>query len=160
MRAVQNAHLTLLVGGDIGHHDAVDTGLLEGQLLLQPCGTFDVPHAEDLAHIGQRVGIAVGLVKAGNLSGIADAAGHDAVNQSGAEGALLVDVCLEFGFQTPLVNVLIDALQQLLAVVVDELTGQDHQTALTGLPTLIQHLSQLAGEGGGGLVSQLAGGVL
>ena len=95
--------------------------------------------------------------QSGYFGGITDAAGHDAVNQRTAEGALFVDVSTEVFAQTPLVDILVDALLQFLAVVVDQLTGQDQQAALAGVVTLQQHLSHLAGEGCGGHIFQLAG---
>ena len=55
---------------------------------------------------------------------------------------------------------LVDAPQQFLAVVVDELAGQDHKAILSGLPACVQHLGQLAWEGYAGLVAELAGGVI
>ena len=60
----------------------------------------------------------------------------------------------------PLVDILTHALLQFLAVVVDQLAGEDDKPALTGLKTLIQHLSQLTGERAGRLVSQFAGRII
>ena len=160
MGAVEDANLALFVGGHVRHHRAVQTGGLEGQLLLQPCRAFDVPNAEDLAHIQQGVGIAVLLLQTGNLLRVTDAAGNNPVHQRGAEGAVLIDVLAEVLAESPLVNVLVHTAQQLLAVVVDQLAGEDHQSGAACVKALQQNLSQLAGEGAGRSVCKLAGGVV
>ncbi len=51
-------------------------------------------------------------------------------------------------------------LEQLLAVVVDQLAGQHDDALLACLVAVVQHLGQLAGEAGCGHVLQLAGGVV
>ena len=159
VRAVEDAHLALFVRGDVRHDDAVEAGRLEGQLVLEPRRAFDVPDAEYLAHVDQLVVVAVFLVHLGRLCRVLDAAGHDAVDQRGAERALAAP-SLEVRFQTPLLDVLADALLQFLAVVVDQLAGQDDQRLFAGLPARIQHLGQLGREGGRGAVILLAGGIV
>ena len=146
VRAVEDAHLALLVGGDVRHHHDVHAGPLEGQPVLQAVRALDDPHAEHLAHVGQRVLVAVGGVQALDLLGVADAAGHDAVHQRGAEGVLLIDPLAEVLGQLPVVDVLVDALLQLLAVVVDQLAGEDHQAGFAGGEALVQHAGQLRRE--------------
>ena len=160
--AVQDADLALLVRAHVGGHKdmALETGLAEGQHIVQLGVPLDDPDAKDLADIKQRVSVAVLFLQLGNLLRVADAAGDDAVDQRAAEGAVLVDILLEAVLKAPLLDVLVDALEQLLAVVVDQLAGEHDDALLAGLITVVQHLSQLAGEAGCGNILQLAGGVV
>ena len=162
VRAVQDADLALLVRAHVGGHKdaALKTGLAEGQHVVQLGITLDDPDAKDLADVQQGVSVAVLLLKLGDLLRVTDAARNDAVNQRTAEGAVLIDVLPEAVVQAPLVNVLVDALEQLLAVVVDQLAGQHDDALLACLVAVVQHLGQLAGEAGCGHVLQLAGGVV
>ena len=95
-----------------------------------------------------------------HLCCIADPAGDDPVDQRGAERAVLVDIFPEVVAKSPLVNILVDALQELFAVVVDQLAGEDHEASLARLESLVKDLSELAGEGVRGLVLELAGGII
>ena len=160
--AVQDADLALLVGSHVGSNEdvGIQTSLVEGQHIVELGITLDDPQTKDLTHVQQGVGIAVLLLQCGDLLGITDPAGNDAVNQRAAEGAGLVDILAETILQAPLVDVLIDALQQFLAVVVDQLAGQHDDTLLACLVTGIQDLGQLAGEGGTGLVRERTGGIV
>ena len=107
------------------------------------------PDAEHFAHVRQRVFIAVRLVQAFDLFGVADAAWHNAVHQGGAENVLAVDPGAEFIGQLPVVDVLVDALEQFLAVVVDQLAGEHHDAGLAGGEALVEHAGQLGGEADG-----------
>ena len=160
--AVQDTYLALLVRAHIGGNEDVilEASLAEGQNVVQLGVTLDDPDAKDLADIQQRVSIAVLGFQFSNFLRVADAAGNDAVDQRAAEGAVLVDVLLEAVLQAPLLDVLVDTLQQFLAVVVDQLAGQHDDALLACLIAVIQHLGQLAGEAGCGNVLQLAGGVV
>ena len=132
----------------------VDAGLLERQLVLQTCGALDDPHAEHFAHVQSGIVVAVGLFQSGQLLRVTDAARNDAIHQSGAEGVGGVHPVDEGGLQIPILGVVVAALLQLLAVVVDQLAAQDDQTligsAVEGLVTLEQHAGQLCGEAVGG----------
>ena len=147
---IQDADLALLVGGNIRHDHDVDTGLLERQLVLQTCRALDDPHAEDFADIQHLIVVAVGLFHGSQLLGVADAARNDAVHQSGAEGVGVVHPVDELSFQIPVLGVVVAALLQLFAVVVDQLAAQDDQTLVRGtvecLVALVQHTGQLCGE--------------
>ena len=151
--AVQDADLALLVGGDVGHHHDVDAGFLERQLVLQPGRALDDPDAEDFADVQHLIVVAVGLLNGGHLLRVADAAGDDAVHQGGAEGVGVVHPVDEGRLQAPVGGVVVAALLQLLAVVVDQLAGEDDQAlvgcAVKSLVALVQHAGQLGGEAGG-----------
>ena len=154
MGAVQDADLALLIGGDVGHHHDVDAGLLERELVLQPGRALDDPDAEHFAHVQHLVVVAVGLLDGGHLLGVADAAGDDAVHQGGAEGVGVVHPVDESLLQAPVGGVVVAALLQLFAVVVDQLAGEDDK-ALAGvaaerLVPLVEHAGQLGGEAVGG----------
>ena len=159
MSAVEDANLALLIGGHVGGNEyiALDAGLAEGQHIVELLVAFDDPNTEYFANVQQGIGVAVLSFQLGNFLGITDAAGNDAVYQAAAEGALLVDISAELCAQAPLLNVLVDALLQFLAVVVDQLAGEHDHAGLAGLEALVQHLGQLAGEGGAGNIAQLAG---
>ena len=158
--AVQDADLTLLVGGDVRHDHHVDAGLLERELVLQPGRAFDDPHAEHFAHVQHLVMVAIGLFQSGQLLCIADAARNDAVHQGGAEGVGVVHPVDKALLQAPISSVAVAALLQLLAVVVDQLAGQDHQALVRStverLVALKQHAGQLCGEAVGGHLVKLA----
>ena len=96
----------------------------------------------------------------GNFLRVTDTARNNAVYQRAAEGAVLVDVLLEAVLKAPLLDVLVDALEQLLAVVVNQLAGQHNDALLACLVAVVQHLGQLAGEAGCGDILQLAGRVI
>jgi hypothetical protein len=151
---VQDADLALLVGGDIGHDHDVDAGLLERQLVLQTCGALDDPDAEHFADVQHGIMVAVGLFQRSQLLRVTDAARDDAVHQGGAEGIGVVHPVDEGSVQVPVLGVVVAALLQLLAVVVDQLAAQDHQalvgSAVEGLVALIQHTGQLCREAVGG----------
>ena len=157
---VQDADLALLVGGNIGHDHDVDAGLLERQLVLQTCGALDDPDAEDFADVQNSIMVAVGLFQSSQLLRVTDAARNDAVHQSGAEGVGVVHPVDEGSVQVPVLGVVVAALLQLLAVVVDQLAAQDDQalvgSAVEGLVALIQHAGQLCGEAVGGHLIELA----
>ena len=157
---VQDADLALLVGGDIGDDHDVDAGLLERQLVLQTIGAFDDPDAEDFADIQSLIGVAVGLFQSSHLLRVTDAARDDAVHQSGAEGVGVVHPVDEGSVEVPVLCVVVAALLQLLAVVVDELAGEDDQTlvrsALEGGVSLVEHAGQLCGEAVGRHLVELA----
>ena len=152
--AVQDADLALLIGGNVGHDHDVDAGLLERQLVLQTCGALDDPHAEHFAHVQSGIVVAVGLFQSGQFLRVTDAARNDAIHQSGAEGVGGVHPVDEGGLQIPILGVVVAALLQLLAVVVDQLAAQDDQalvgSAVEGLVALIQHTGQLCREAVGG----------
>ena len=157
---VQDADLALLVGGNVRHDHDVDAGLLERQLVLQICGTLDDPHAEHFAHVQSGIVVAVGLFHGSQFLGIADAARNDAVHQSGAEGVGVVHPVDECRLQIPILGVVVAALLQLFAVVVDQLAGQDGQTLVSSavecLVALEQHAGQLCGEAVGRNLIELA----
>ena len=98
--------------------------------------------------------VAVGLFHGSQLLGVADAARNDAVHQSGAEGVGIVHPVNELSFQIPVLGVVVAALLQLFAVVVDQLAAQDDQTligsAVESLVALEQHAGQLCREAVGG----------
>ena len=98
--------------------------------------------------------VAVGLFQRSQLLRVTDAARNDAVHQGGAEGIGVVHPVDEGSVQVPVLGVVVAALLQLLAVVVDQLAAQDHQalvgSAVEGLVALIQHTGQLCREAVGG----------
>ena len=146
VRAVQDAYLALLVGRHVGDYDAVEAGLLKGELLFEPRGAFDVPDAEDFADVDELVVVAVLFVEARSIRGVFDAARDYAVDERRAEGAFAAPF-REVVLKPPLLDVLLHALLKLLAVVVDELAGEDDDGLFAGLPALVEHLRQLRGEG-------------
>ena len=160
VRAVEDAHLAFFVGRHIGHHGAVQSCGPEWQLFRQPFGPFDIPHAEHLAHVDERVPVAVLLLQPSGLGGVANAAGYDAVHQRGAEGAVPVHPAGKAFLQPPLLYVLVHTAQQLLAVVVDELAGEHHHAGPARSPAVQQNLCQLCGKGSGRTVLKAARGVV
>ena len=146
VRAVQDPHLPLLVGGHVRHHDHGHAGLFERQAVLQAVRPFDHPDAEHFAHVCQRVFISVGFRQCGDFLRIPDPSGHNPVHQRGAEDILLVHPAHKRFVQLPVRRVLVHALQQLLAVVVDQLAAQHGHAGHSGGVPFIQHAGQLRGE--------------
>ena len=161
MGAVEDADLALLVRGDIrGHKDARQTGLHEGQTLLERLVALDAPHLEGLAHGQEGILVAQTLGNRSGLLGVADAAGNDGVDERGADGAVIGHPLRELVLPAPVAHVLVHDAQQLLAVVVDELAGEHDDARLTGSPAVVEHLGELGGEARGRHVVGLAGRVV
>ena len=89
--------------------------------------------------------------------------GNDAVYEGAVHAAGLFEPCAEIGTEVPKVDVLTDALLEVLAVFEDELAGEDDEAlvlcAVEVLETVVQELGELSGIGAGGLVVKLACGV-
>ena len=123
MCAVEDANLSFSVGTLIVCEDNGKSCRVKGKGASRSFSILclNYPKAESLAYVQQRVGIAVFLLQQRvgiavfllqqrRLPGIPDPAGNDPVHQAAAEGAFFVDVFPEVLFQTPPVNILIDAL--------------------------------------------------
>ena len=104
--------------------------------------------------------VAVGLFQGSQFFRVTNAARDDAVHQSGAERVGVVHPVDESSVQVPVLGVVVAALLQLFAVVVDQLAGEDDQalvgSAVVCLVALIQHAGQLCGEAVGGHLIELA----
>ena len=157
MGTVEDADLALLVGGVVVHHDDGQAGLLEGELVLDPLGALDDPEAEDLGGVDDV--ILVAQLPADGLGLLAGIAGDDAVHQGGAEHVLPIHPGGEVILQAPELDILLDAALQLVAVMVDELAGQDDKALQALLPAPVQEHGELAGEAGRRRIVKLAGGV-
>ncbi len=144
--AVQDADLSLLVRSDFGYDVYVEAGLPERELFCKCFRSFDIPYAEDLADIEKRVLVAVFLIDFLNFLRITDSSGNDTVNQRGAEEVLVLNPVSEIFAKAPVLDVLQNALSEFLSVVVDQLAGEDCNTLLTCLETLVKKYGQLCGE--------------
>ena len=146
MSAVQDADLSLLVRSDLRYDVYVEAGLLERQFLSERFRSFDIPYTKDLADIEKRVLVAVFLIDFLNFLRITDSSGNDTVNQRGAEEVLVFNPVPEIFAKAPVLDVLQNALSEFLSVVVDQLAGEDCNTLLTCLETLVEKYGQLCGE--------------
>ena len=159
--AVEDADLALLVRGDIGgHKDARQAGLHEGELLGKRLVALDAPHLEGLAHGQEGILVAQALGHGSGLLGVADTAGNDSVDERGADGAVVGHPLRKLVLPAPVAHVLVHDAQQLLAVVIDELTGEHDDARLAGGPAGVEHLGKLGGEARGRHVVGLAGRVV
>ena len=121
-------------------------GLLEGELVLQPLRSLNVPDTEDLSDILKSVLIAVCRVHCRILCCIADTSGYNAVHQCGAEQAILLDIALKVLAVAPVVRMPENILFQLLSVGIDQLAGKENNTRLSGLEALIEQHGNLCRE--------------
>ena len=62
------------------------------------------------------------LLQLSNLLGVADAAGDNPVHQGAAHGTGFMDILREAVLKAPLVDILVDTLEQFFAVVVNKCT--------------------------------------
>ena len=150
------------------HEEHVQAGLVGGELFGQLAqrevlGGLDDPQVEDFGLHYEVVGIADLLLDLSNL--LAGEARHDAVNECGAHVAVFREPCLELlivGAEIifPQLNVLINALLQVVSVQEDQLARHDDKTlrlvALEGLEAAVEQLGQLAWIGRGRRVGKLA----
>ena len=72
--------------------------------------------------------------------------GYNTVYQCRAEIIFILQPCLKIISQVPQICVLLAALQQLLAVVVNQLAGKNNEARQSQLESLVKQLSQLARE--------------
>ena len=79
---------------------------------------------------------------------IPDSSRHDPVHQRTAERTVFIDICTEPFFHPPLINILIDAFEQLFSIVVDKLAGQHENAWFSCLIAMIKHLRQFCREAG------------
>ena len=87
VRAVQDAHLALLVGRHVwGPTMQLRPDFLKGSCSSSQRGAFDVPDAEDFADVDELVVVAVLFVEARSFRGVFDAARDYAVDERRAEG--------------------------------------------------------------------------
>ena len=156
--AVQNADLLLLIRMVVRHELHRQPRLLGGKLPAQGLVALDDPQPEGLCGIQQGILIAVLGIEPGSLSG--RIAGDDAIHQRIAEPVLLPQPAQEVLLQRPVGGVAQHGVPQDGAVVGNELTGQEDQPRLSGVPALPQQPGQLGGEGGGRAVVKAAGGIV
>ena len=149
MGSVEHAHLAQLVGLHVvGEDDGVH--FVQGQFLLHLLGAFDHPQAEGLGGVQLLVFVAQFLEHGGHF--LAGEAGNDAVNQRGAENVVLFQPGKELIAQIPLLRGLEHGVAQMIAVIVDQLAGQDDEAGLAQQEAFVQEAGQLAGVGGLGLI--------
>ena len=152
---VQDSYLSLLIRSNLWNDMYIYAGLLERKLVLELLRSLDVPYTEYLADIGQRIGVTVLRLELCNLLRIADTARNDTVYECGAEQNLLVYPVLEVLAEAPLIDVTVYDLLQHLTVRVDQLAGENDESALAGLETLIEHSRHLTREGNRRLLIEL-----
>ena len=151
VRAVEEAHLARAVGLHVGRVDDVDSGLLEREFLLEieSCfglglGNFDDEEVEGFAAHENVVALAELLLVAFGGFGVGTA-GDDAVDERGAEHALVFDPCREFRV-VPVGNVLEDALLEVVAVVLDQLARNEDEALAVRRLARLEELCDLERE--------------
>ena len=169
VRAIEDAHLSLLVRHDLRHKMHIcarcaESFLQHPQALLRRIRIIfpnrrqflDVPHAKDFSHNKHLVAVAVFFFHLCELCLIAHAARHDAIDQRGAEYARTADPVSERVFQLPVGGVTQHAFPEDQAVVVDQFAWQDRESRKTRFPARIQKLRQLRREACRRRILQLA----
>ena len=160
MRAVQDAHLALLVLHDIARKDCVELARCERQLRSDLLISDD-PEGERLRLIEECVAVAELLLVCGGLR--ARIADNDAVNERVGEAARRIEPCGEVCGEVPELYILQDAAPQLLSVVLDKLDGQHVEPlvrrAAVVLESCVEELRELRGKCLRRAVGERAGGV-
>ena len=159
MRAVEQRDLPLVVRGLGRDEQHVQAGLVGRELGGDLLRRLDHPQVEDFGLVQQMVVIAHALAKL--RGGVARISRDNAVHERGIHAAGLLEPGAEVRTQVPQVDVLTDALLQVLAVLEDQLAREDDEAlrlvALEVLPAVVQQLGEFAGIGRCGGIVQLAG---
>ena len=169
VRAIEDAHLPLLVRHDLRHKMHICAGGAEGFLQLPQAllrririifpnrrQLLDIPHAKNFPDNKQLVAVAVFFFHLCKLRLIAHAPRHNAIDQRGAEYARTADPVSERVFQLPVGGVTQHAVPEDQAVVVNQLARQDCESRKPRLPARIQKLCQLCREARRRRILQLA----
>ncbi|MNI69853.1 hypothetical protein D3C73_1256250 [compost metagenome] len=144
MRTVQQVNLTFAVWCHIVGHYYVKSGLSQRQIFGNPCRTFDNPEQERLSGNDQLVEIAELFFQLGCF--VARVSRHDPVHQTAAERVLFHEPLSEGIAELPFRSILLYDLQQLLAVTVNQLAGDNDETLFTQFKTSMEQRSQLSRE--------------
>ena len=158
MRTVENTYLALLVGRYVIHYDDGKTSLFKRELLLNGLWPFNDPCGKNLTRINDVVLVAELLTEL--LCFGTGIPGDDAIHQRGTEEIIGFDPRGKFLLQPPEINVLLYTFFQFIAVVVDQLAGQDDKALKSELPALIEQQSKLCGEAGGRSIVRFAGRII
>ena len=151
VRAIENAHLALLVGLLVVGEDHRKAAVRQGQLAGDVLFGFDHPQGKGLARYQQPVLIAQLLPDGFRF--VAGIAGNDTVHQRGGKDARLVKPGFKALSQLPQPGQGLDAALEGDTVIVDELHRQDDQALVGGiaecLGALVEKLAQFARIGVG-----------
>ena len=146
MRTVEQCHLSFMVWSLARNKEHIQTSLICRELGSNRLRSLDHPKMEDLALNNQIVLEADALVDL--VDGILRITRNDSVYERAVYAASLLEPCLEAFSEIPEVDILIDALLELLAVKEDELARKDDeslcQVAVEVLVSVIKKLSELA----------------
>ena len=171
VRTIEEGNLSLMIGSLALSDEYMETSLLSGELLTKGSAshvgrTLDNPEVEDLGLDHQVVGIAGTLLQLGDV--LAWEAGNDAVNEGSANVAVLVEPLLECCIVLaevilPELDVLLDAILEVMSVEEDQLARHDDEAllgvAIEGLEATEEELCELAGIRRSWSIGELAVGI-
>ena len=158
MRTVEQSHLSFMIWSLARDKEYIQASLVCRELSSNRFWSLDHPEMEDLALYNEVVLESDTLVDL--VNGVLRISRNDPVYECAVNTASLLEPCLEAFSEIPKVNVLIDALLELLAVKEDELTRKDDESlghvTVEMLVSVIKKLSELARIRGCRLVLKLA----
>ena len=159
VRTVQKGHLPLMVRSLGRDEEHVEAGLVGRELGGDLLRGLDDPEMEDLGLVQQMVVIAGTLAQL--RGGITRITRDDAVHEGAVHTARVLEPVPETFPEVPQVDVLADALLQVLAVLEDQLAREDDEAlvhrSIEVLVAVIEELGELARIGGSRRIVQLAG---
>ena len=146
MRAVEQSHLSFMIWSVAWNEEYIQTSLVCWELCSNRFWSLVHPKMEDLALYNEVVLEADALVYL--VNSVLRITWNDSVYECAVYTASLLEPCLEAFSEIPKVDVLIDALLELLAVKEDELARKDDESlghvAVEVLVSVIKKLSELA----------------
>ena len=146
MRTVQKSDLSLMIWSLAWNEEDVQSCLVCRELCSYRLRSLDHPEMEDLALYDKIVLIADALMDL--VDRILRISRHDAVNEGAVYTACLFEPCLESVSEIPEIDVLVDALLELLSVQEDELARKDYESlghiAAEMLVSAVKKLGKLA----------------
>ena len=146
MRAVEQSHFSFMVWSLAWNEEHIQTSLVSWELCSNRFWSLDHPKMEDLTLDNEVVLEADALVDL--VDGVLRITWNDSVYECAVNTASLLEPCLEAFSEIPEVDVLIDALLELLAVKEDELARKDDESlghiTFEILESMIQKLCELA----------------
>ena len=147
MRTVEQSHLSFMIWSLAWNEEHIQTSLVCRELCSNRFWSLDHPKMEDLALYNEVVLESDALVDL--VDGVLRITWNDSVYECAVNSASLLEPCLEAFSEIPEVDVLIDALLELLAVKKDELARKDDESlghvAVEVLVSVIKKLGKLAG---------------
>ena len=147
MSSVKDSYLSLFVRCNFRNNVYIKSCLFERKLFLKPFRTFYIPYSEYFADIEKHIRVSVLFFESLNFLFVTDPSGNDPVYQCRAEEAVIFKPSGKVFTKAPVSRMLLAALKEFFTVIVDQLTGKDHESFSSGLESLMEKYGELCREG-------------